>query len=222
MSRRSPTRAPKNSRFTFDFARGDGWYETSIDRHWRVAYRLVRQRGRLKLAELRVFPVETKLPARQPGEWSVTDLGDKAHVPDAGVTTSLLRKLRLREDRNAAARAITETRKHPRIRQAEELSRPGRRGRPPAYWANLAAAYVQACSSSSMRPVEDLAPAYGITASQMRDKIHETRKKGFLTKAPVQGTAGGDLTAKARKVLASGELSVEDLLVLARKQGGIK
>ena len=78
----------------------DFWFEMVLDDEWAVAYRIVAQPVGLAVGEVRVFPVEQawregKTP---PGEWSGVLRGTKALVPRGGVTSRLLRQVRI--DRN--------------------------------------------------------------------------------------------------------------------------
>lgn len=128
---------------------------------------------------------------------SIVPAGD---IPSGGLTTRLLRQLRTGE-LIAALRAA--------VRQAEQYlgespdlavgTRVGRRGRDDRYYAEWAAAYVDALSRSA-RPVEDLATRHNLSPSQVRNLIHSCRRRGLLTASP-PGRAGGDLTSHARKLL---------------------
>lgn len=81
--------------------------------------------------------------------------------------------------------------------------RPGRRGRPDRFYAELAADYVALLTSGSKAPVKELAEGAGYSESQIRNLLHEARSKrrAVLTATP-NGRAGGALTEKAKRLLA--------------------
>ena len=78
----------------------DFWFETVLNEQWAVAYRIVAQSSGLAVAEVRVFPNEEQWREGHtaPGEWSGGMLGTRAVVPSGGLTSRVLRKVRL--DRN--------------------------------------------------------------------------------------------------------------------------
>jgi hypothetical protein len=80
--------------------------------------------------------------------------------------------------------------------------RVGRRGRDDLYYARWAAEYADALTRSP-NPVAELAGQHHLSASQVRNLVHACRKKEMLTAAPA-GRAGGELTARAIKLLKEG------------------
>ncbi len=83
---------------------------------------------------------------------------------------------------------------------AEEMrKRPGRAGRDDRHYAELAEAYVD-LSSTSRRPVADLAKMMRFDPVTVRDKLAEARKRGLLASFG-PGRSGGRLTAKAMDLL---------------------
>lgn len=72
-----------------------------------------------------------------------------------------------------------------------ESRRPGRRGRPDRYYAELAAEYVGQLDTG--RPVAALAEQRHVSRSQMSNLLAEARSKGVLTH-PGQGRGRGSLT----------------------------
>jgi transposase-like protein len=78
--------------------------------------------------------------------------------------------------------------------------RPGRRGRPDVFYAELAKQYVDLLAEGST-PTKDLAERLGYSASSIRDLIHQARRRGLLTRAS-KGLAGGELTENARRLLS--------------------
>ena len=77
--------------------------------------------------------------------------------------------------------------------------RPGRRGRPDAFYARLAAQYVELLKTSST-PTKNLAKTRNYSESSTRDFLNQARKRGLLTHSD-KGRAGGELTDKARDLL---------------------
>jgi hypothetical protein len=101
--------------------------------------------------------------------------------------------------------------------------RPGRGGRPNAYYALWAEAYVRLVAAGSRRPIVELAadpvvPLEGRLSSaddasvaSVRDIIATARDRGLLTDAP-PGRPGGSLTPKARRLLRQISEGVTHLL----------
>jgi hypothetical protein len=82
--------------------------------------------------------------------------------------------------------------------------RPGRIGRPDVWYAQVADRYVQLLRSSDT-PTKTLAEEMYISASSARDVLSEARRRGLLTRPPVRGRPGGELTEKASKLLQAKE-----------------
>jgi hypothetical protein len=121
-------------------------------------------------------------------------------MPDAGITTRMLRQLRTGE--LIAALRVAARQSERLFGSGPDLSvatRVGRRGRDAAYYARWAAEYVDALSRSP-RPVEDLAARHSLSASQIRNLMHACRRRGMLTASP-PGRAGGELTPRAIELL---------------------
>jgi hypothetical protein len=55
---------------------------------------------------------------------------------------------------------------------------------------------------STATPLKSLADELRLSASQVRNKLYEARRRGLLTKAPT-GRAGGELTKRATELLAT-------------------
>lgn len=88
-------------------------------------------------------------------------------------------------------------------RDFEDRPRPGAAGRADEHYAALAAMYVDLLATSS-RPTQDLADLLGEKVSAIRNYIYKARERGLLTTAG-RGKAGGELTDKARRLLAHNE-----------------
>ena len=82
---------------------------------------------------------------------------------------------------------------------------PGKRGRSDRYYAEICVRYLQAVRRGSNQPNVDVArelgPAY--TADYISGAIQAARRDRDLLTKPRPGTAGGELTPKARRVLGS-------------------
>lgn len=85
--------------------------------------------------------------------------------------------------------------------RAAGSSRQGRRADGDESYALLAAQYVELLSAGDDHPVLTLAERLHLTDSSVRARLNRARKRGLLT-ASQPGRAGGDLTAKARSLLA--------------------
>lgn len=85
------------------------------------------------------------------------------------------------------------------LRAFASLDRPGRAGRADLEYAVLADRYVQMCRSSRA-PIRDLAESEHLSVAQVRNLIHEARKRGLLTEGR-KGRAGGSLTHKGRELI---------------------
>lgn len=77
-----------------------------------------------------------------------------------------------------------------------------RGGRPDRFYALLAAVYVARIAAGSRRPVADLAARRKLPTAVVRDMIHEARQRDLLTGGR-QGAPGGQITARAEKLLRS-------------------
>lgn len=82
----------------------------------------------------------------------------------------------------------------------ESERRPGRRGRPDEFYAELAAEYVELVGQG-LPPVKTMAHRRSLSVSQVNNLIHEARRRGLLDPPPSPGQAGGVLTPRARKLL---------------------
>ena len=83
-------------------------------------------------------------------------------------------------------------------RDFNRTPRPGRRGRPEKFYAEVAATY--AAHLRDPTPLKSTAAKLGIPEKTVRHFLAQARDRGLLTKAP-RGRAGGQLTEKGRKLL---------------------
>lgn len=122
------------------------------------------------------------------------------------ITSRLLRKLPLGEMAIVAAHDIAQVAGHARqwkpwVETMAATPRPGRRGRPDQYYAQVAAAYCDALGHPT--PVKYLATQLHVSPSQLRNLLNEARRRDLLSESP-KGRAGGALTDKARRILEEG------------------
>jgi hypothetical protein len=90
--------------------------------------------------------------------------------------------------------------------------RPGRRGHPDHFYALWADTYLRHVDSGSRRAIQELAQAppvevegyvstgERVAPATIRSILREARRRGLLSEAP-NGRAGGELSAKARRLL---------------------
>ena len=145
------------------------------------------------------------------------DRADWAKEPPAPLTARLVHALPLGALERRARRAVLEetqpflapkyrTTGYARsvtqlVESVQRTMRPGRRGRPIAEYAALAARYVELLKEG--RGLPGLARDIHLSDSQVRNLLYAARQKGLLTAAP-KGKAGGELTEKAKQLLAEG------------------
>jgi hypothetical protein len=82
-----------------------------------------------------------------------------------------------------------------------QTRRPGRRGRPDSYYANLAVAYEAWAATGDKLDV--LAEKMYLSVGGLRSALGVARRRGMLTPAPV-GRAGGQATSHARALAREG------------------
>lgn len=136
--------------------------------------------------------------------------GADPEVVARGITTGTLRSIpvtriteemhrRVRKVKDDAGPSLEDMAR--RIRDAVELEpRPGRKGRPDAFFADVAAMYAWYVELHYPNPVRMLAEACGLTWKAAARWVRLARVKGFLT-AAAGGRPGGELTDKARALL---------------------
>lgn len=83
--------------------------------------------------------------------------------------------------------------------KAGRIRRPGRVGRSNQFYAERARVYVEE-TARGPKPIPRLASDWNLNEASVRSLLHEARRRGLLTAAP-RGRAGGQLTAKAKRIL---------------------
>lgn len=187
------------------------WVEIPLTEQWLAAFRLVNKAGVPVVAELRVFPAEPdphRERTRPAGQWR-GQYGGPEGVPRAGLTARQIHQIRsgtwkdvLRKVLPRDGEALASLKDFwPDLPQAHpQPVRRGRKGRPDAELAAIAAVYEKAYLAKAP-PVLAIAKRFRLSLSQARDVIHRARVRGILTPAEKQGSAGGFLTARAQALL---------------------
>jgi hypothetical protein len=213
---------------TASMRRHELWVIEELTAEWRAAYRMAIKAGVPVVAELRIFPAETKrLPAGTwSGEW-IGHQGLESAVPDGGLRSTILRRARVGRAPTAAMKenaANAKRRIHARdplvthfyLDEVEE-PRPeeptrGRRPHPERRVARTAVLYAEALRKGH-RPVyghirralvADGLLVPGASTGVVRRLVERARGKGFLTKSDGSGRVGGRLTPAGRAAAGRG------------------
>lgn len=209
---------------------GAVWVRRPLGDAWVTYVRFEEQGGHPVVAELRVLPrVDTpglrfSEDAAAQRQWlDVTGSAPDGAAPEGGLTTRALRGIHLGRALEQAyvglADAAGRDERRPDwlrlpMNYADEAigapRRPGRRGREDIFYAQVAAAYVDAVRQDRGRAVvvtaQTLSERWGGTyePTYVRDLLTVARRRELLTPPP-KGRAGGDLTDKARALLQRGD-----------------
>ncbi|MCU1591975.1 MAG: hypothetical protein JWP11_3231 [Frankiales bacterium] len=215
------------------------WHEHAFGDGWRVAVRMQWQRGRLVTTEARVFPdpfadavartatgagfLAGREQSDDVGGWGAwlaqTEIVDAA--PDGGITTAVLRQIPLavlaQQVREAAPRhaealaslGYVDSDWSDAVDQVAKNPRPGRTGRSDKFYAQMASEYTARVAVGNRRPVEDMATQMRYSRSTVEGWIKAARKRELLTPAR-PGQPGGDLTDKARALLAGSDINEQE------------
>jgi hypothetical protein len=183
------------------------WMEVPVGKQWLAACRILPQDGVPVIVELRLYPQN---PRNTPGRWAGELAGPRATFPAGGISTKLLRDVRLGLSARAWAYFNEYLRRMPKT-VAEQLARAAqtdvhagarrRTGRPDRFYARVAQRYVRLVMKGSRRPNEQIAAQIEESISKVRDFITQARRRGLLTQAPKMGQRGGSLTQRALKLL---------------------
>jgi hypothetical protein len=128
-------------------------------------------------------------------------------LPPGGLPLRAVRSLTFTDALNAARQMLAEasdyTLNRHRFTRAtlDAPRRPGKKGRPDRYYAEVAAAYVQAIERGSRHPAQDVAARRNEKPQYIRSLLLVARDRGLLT-GHGRGRAGGALTPKAKAILA--------------------
>lgn len=182
------------------------WINEIVTAAWQLDVRIEPQGDQLVVAEVRIRPT--------------------ADVPPGGLTRRMLRNvtaqpaldranaLRLADTYKDLVGVEASYRDVARVNATyAELSeatlaaprRPGSRGRPDLFYAELAAVYVDAVASGNRAPVQHVRAELArggehYAAGTVTGMIQDARRRRMLTKPP-RGQAGGALTDRARRLL---------------------
>ena len=195
-----------------EFRATEAWVEIPLGNEWTAACRLLPQGGVPIVAELRVYPRDPS-GRHSPGRWSGEFAGVKARVPPGGLSTRLLRGLRLSASSTAwkgfrqAMQKLPENHEWVKrwhgfsVDSEERPKREYRRGRPDIFYARIAARYCRILHAGRRNAVQIIASSIKQPESKVRDMVLQARKRGLLTRPPKQGRMGGQLTPKAERLL---------------------
>lgn len=198
------------------------WHERDLGDGWTIASELRRDGEDWRV--LRAFPVY-KGDGRRPVETSPSgrSIGERplhpgeSKQPERFPTARLMREAAKTEGVIADAKRITqgecpdggpsvpdvpwfEPVKTLRSDQVDKR----RRHRDVVAFARTAAVYADLCKQGSRSPIRETAESRHLSISTVRRHIYEARAAGrdLLTPAPGPGMAGGELTEKAKSLLA--------------------
>ena len=170
---------------------------------WRFTLRLDDLNGELVTTELRITAksVETFLDSKTTS--STLGFESDGVLPDAGLSTTLFRKVALdRLVKRGLAGIGSEWAELPwNDWLSTDRSRVGRGGRSDRFYAEWAASYVRFITRGEPNPVIRLAEKECLSVSQVRTILGEARKRNLLSEAP-RGRAGGYLTSLAESILS--------------------
>ena len=170
---------------------------------WRFTLRLDDLNGELVTTELRITAksVETFLDSKTTS--STLGFESDGVLPDAGLSTTLFRKVALdRLVKRGLAGIGSEWAELPwNDWLSTDRSRVGRGGRSDRFYAEWAASYVRFITRGEPNPVIRLSEENCLSVSQVRTILGEARKRNLLSEAP-RGRAGGYLTSLAESILS--------------------
>ena len=181
------------------------WVRHSLDDKWVVAYRITEQNGEHVVDEVRVYPREPDADSRRAVGWS----GDPRAVAPGGVTTRLLRKVKVATALAAGDHSIQVigTVLPPELAPKGKVAhRPRRRRRDDLLLARVAIRYDDARAAGSLTRahkawelLRELDNLY-YTPGSVRQLIAAARKRGFITPTR-EGAGRGRATDEARAVI---------------------
>ncbi len=155
--------------------RDDRWFKSDkLLPGWRVSWRFgVLKNGAYAVQDLHIDQLNSQ---------SVADVDAwiaGLYTPGQGITTRLLRQLRLGEPSARTKRILTKARRQMKVKAAAgKKEQRGRPRRDDAWYKTLAARYKASPTKKS------LAAEYGVGAATMRAAIYRCRQYGFLGPTP--------------------------------------
>ncbi len=191
------------------------WFAVALEGSWTACYRLRARDGRPVVIELRIVPT----PPDEVVNLS-TDGEPQGHheAPGDGLTAGILKDqvvmgrhvyellpqaLRMASRKGQLGGELFSEMVGALGFDPDSKPRRGRRGPkgwPDEDYVRLAVDYIARCESGSRSPVADLAETRGTSVDAVRQALYRARKRGLLTRQK-KGRAGGQLTAKAKKLL---------------------
>jgi len=207
---------------------GPIWVDTLLDGGWLLSLRFVLDSEEAwTVAELRVRPYDTRYDSER-------TLDEPAVVPDNGITSDLVRTIRLGALTRAVSAALSdpfdeawpvspadpifgmeweETMKGSgydlnQVKDAKPRG-PGRPAIPDIDLARTAVLYHEAVRAEIPNPIQTVADQLGRRPETVRQWVHKARRRGFLTAAPANRQPGGAATPKAREVLEASQVETE-------------
>ncbi|HXG71782.1 MAG TPA: hypothetical protein VNJ04_14330 [Gemmatimonadaceae bacterium] len=194
-----------------EFDAGRNLLETELGNGWMVIEHFEMQGGQRVVAHLTICPAPPQTPVRDgrhPGERPTDGV-----TPAGGITARLLRTVKvgkaepvLRDYRTWVRKFFGEDALR---RLGTDVLRPARKAKRQAprhrrvsdfYYAELARDYETLVRQGVKRPTAELQRLRGIPLQRIRSHVHLARTNGFLTETR-RGQAGGEMTAKARRLL---------------------
>jgi hypothetical protein len=196
------------------------WALLDFHKDWTAAARVVTQNGQPVIGEIRILP-------RQQDPADSFDLRSAtAPVPDGGLTVRVYRKVKLRDITSlafSAARSLALLAAHGAIPHdhpaaavlanffpaMKKMAKTKRERKPDLFYTLMAAKQLDLVDRGVPKPNVELARAYGVPASKIRDGLSEARRRELLTH-PIGpgGKAGGVLTPKAINLLQQYQASI--------------
>lgn len=148
----------------------------------------------------------------------IIDEDDGHETPGKGISATLIRNLpwtqlleMCRRSAIAAAdsnKGLSEWMDHdlPDIESIQgAVVRPGRAGRDDLFYAQIANTYLELIEEGDLRPIDTIASLEQYSRDTVAGWIKTARKRGLLSSPPGRRVAGGDLTEKAKRILAENE-----------------
>jgi hypothetical protein len=213
----------------------DEVFQGQLGAGWLYEQRLTRQDGTWVVAELQVFLYSPREHASIWGKHEVVTSEATKRLPRGGLTARLIRSIPFGRGPHSALTEIDVAfRDYVKSRQqriAAESRQQRTRGKlletanstsaslkRDFELAETARLYVEWGRKGSRRPNVEVASVLNVKPSQVRDAIHRARLRGLLTSddQKKQGAAKGELTEKARALLADPEQVINGRNIAAK------